>query len=263
MTKKNNENLIQTKQIRKYKQGKFFEEQEKICAEYELDIYINDNFYITVMCLNEKLKEFAVGFLFFEGVIDNIQDIKDIKIQDNKININLNKDFKIDKDKKKVLTTGCGTSITGIDMKKPAPCKKIDIVFRLSPENIIDLMNDFNKKSIIFLETGCVHSCAIADKNSIIIFAEDIGRHNAFDKVIGYCLANNIDLTQKVFLTSGRITSEMAAKAIKAKIPIIISRSAPTTYAVKLAEYFLITLIGFARGERFNMYAFPERVLQG
>ncbi|MBU0650802.1 formate dehydrogenase accessory sulfurtransferase FdhD, partial [bacterium] len=76
-----------------------------------------------------------------------------------------------------------------------------------------------------------------------------------------YCLINEIDITQKVLLTSGRISSEMMAKTIKAKIPIVISRSAPTSYAVRLAEIYLITLIGFARAERFNIYTFPERIM--
>jgi FdhD protein len=252
--------LTVKKRIMRYNNGEALEEDDFICVEASIDIYIDDIFYISVMCLPDKLEVFITGFLFFENIIQEYSDIKNIKILENRIDVSLYKPVKNLKDRKKILTTGCGQSIVSIDLANPVKCKKIDLIFRINKANIIDMMRKFIKYSELFTETGAVHSCAISDGNEILFFADDVGRHNAFDKVVGFCLMNHIDMNQKILLTTGRISSEMMAKTIKSKIPIIISRSAPTSYAVKLAEKFLITLVGFARSDKFNVYSYHERI---
>ncbi len=124
-------------------------------------------------------------------------------------------------------------------------------------------MTDFQKESKIYLQTGGVHSAALADNAGILIFKEDIGRHNAIDKVIGQGLREKVDFSNKIMITSGRISSEVLLKTQKCRIPLIVSKSAPTNQAVKLAKDMGITLIGFARGARMNVYSEEARIKLG
>ena len=121
--------------------------------------------------------------------------------------------------------------------------------------------SEFQKKSKLYLKTGGAHSAAIADNQHIIIFREDIGRHNTIDKVIGYGLSEDLFLEDKILLTSGRISSEVLFKAQKCKFPIVISKGAPTNHAVKLAQEMNITLAGFVRGKVMNVYSASERIV--
>ncbi len=119
----------------------------------------------------------------------------------------------------------------------------------------------FQKRSEGYLSTGGTHSAALAEGRSILVFKEDIGRHNAIDKVIGSRLADKEDFGNKIMITSGRISSEVLLKIQKCSIPLIVSRSAPTNQAVKLAKDMDITLVGFARGSRMNVYNGQERII--
>ena len=138
--------------------------------------------------------------------------------------------------------------------------KKYEDSFKIDVEKLFSLFKDFQKKSELYKSTGCIHCAALADSENIIFLAEDIGRHNAVDKVIGYALLNEITLRNKVLLISGRISSEMVLKAGKWKIPVIVSRSAPTSLAITLAEKIGLTVIGFLRGKRCNIYTHSQRV---
>ncbi len=126
--------------------------------------------------------------------------------------------------------------------------------------NSAKTVEDFQKRSHLYSQTGGSHSAAIADEKKILVFREDIGRHNAIDKVIGRSLEEDIFLEDKILLTSGRISSEVLLKAQKCHIPIIISRGAPTNQAVKLAQEMDITVSGFVRGKSMNIYTKPERI---
>jgi len=110
------------------------------------------------------------------------------------------------------------------------------------------------------MKTGAVHSCQLFFDNNYSYFFEDIGRHNAVDKIIGLSLIKNLDLSEAILMTSGRISSEMLIKVAKIKIPILISSAAPTALAIEKAREINMTLIGFARGERFNIYSGKNRV---
>lgn len=116
---------------------------------------------------------------------------------------------------------------------------------KISQNSIFRLFKEFQQRSTLYRTTGCIHAAALADENEILYIAEDVGRHNAVDKVIGWALLNRVDLKGKIILVSGRISSEMALKTAKWKIPIIVSRTAPTTLAVELAQKANLTLIGF------------------
>jgi FdhD protein len=127
--------------------------------------------------------------------------------------------------------------------------------------SILNLMKEFQKMSELFISTGGVHSTALCDENNIMIFREDIGRHNATDKIVGHCVLENIPLENKFLMTSGRISSEILIKSAKLGMGIVVSRSAPTSLAIEIAEEVGVTVVGFARGNRINVYTYPERII--
>ena len=130
----------------------------------------------------------------------------------------------------------------------------------MSLDDIRRLLKTFRNISSLYLETGGVHSAALSDGKEILFFSEDIGRHNAVDKLIGKAFLNGVSVENKILLTSGRVTSEIMTKAGRNRFPILISRAAPSCMAVSYAEDMGITLIGFARGDRMNIYTWPNRI---
>ena len=126
---------------------------------------------------------------------------------------------------------------------------------------MLQIINLLEERSSTFRLTGGVHSAALADQNGIICMYEDIGRHNAVDKVLGYAFLNEINTEDKCLLLSGRVASEILIKAARAHIPVVLSRTAPTGLTIDLAEELNITVVGFARGDRFSVYSHPERVI--
>jgi FdhD protein len=139
--------------------------------------------------------------------------------------------------------------------------QKIESEVRLEAERIVKIVQQVQSASILYRSTGGVHGAALCTPEELLFFSEDIGRHNAIDKVVGRCLLSDIPTEDKIIVTSGRISSAVLLKIVKSAIPVLISRSAPTTEAVRFADKFGITLIGFVRGKRFNIYSHDWRVL--
>ncbi|MDF2678806.1 MAG: fdhD, partial [Bacillota bacterium] len=204
------------------------------------------------------LKELTLGFLLSESIIESLDDVKKIQIDGTYgRGYVLLKERKILTESllnKRTITSGCGKGTVFYNVIDSFKSKKIEHPISVNLDNVIKLMKEFNHKSELFLTTGGVHSCALCDLEKILYFQEDIGRHNALDKILGSSLMDNLNLKDKIILTSGRISSEMLIKAAKREIPAIISRSAPTTLAIDMANALNILLIGFARGEKMNIY---------
>lgn len=242
---------------------------DTVTEEIMLSIDINKKELVTLLCTNHNLKELVTGYLFSSGIIINISEIKNIEIfnlfcEKWCAHVELvNKSIKQLKFKK-VLNTGCGKGSVIFNEKAVSNFYgiiKSDIQIKSSL--ITDLMKKFQESSKIFLQTGGVHSSAMVHNGKIVSFMEDLGRHNAIDKVIGYFLMKHShvsDFSDKIILTSGRITSEILQKISRCKIPIIISRSAPTDKAVEICIKKNITLVGFARGNRMNVYSGIQRI---
>lgn len=237
-------------------------EEDTVVIEYPFTIFLNDEEIITLLCSPNSLKELTIGFLHSEGLIDSISDIEKIILDKEKgiayvysKNTNrLNKKFH----GKRTITSGCGKGTVFYNVVDSFNSKKIEDKIDITIKQIMDLIKEFNKSSQLFLDTGGVHSCALCDINKIIIFKEDIERHNALDKVLGKALLEDIDFKDKIILTSGRISSEILIKVAKRQIPVIVSRSAPTSLSIDIAKELNIILIGFARGKRMNIYSnFP------
>lgn len=249
--------------IMRVKGDGIWEEEDIVVREYPFTIYVNDKELITLLCSPDSLKELTLGFLYSEGLISSLSDVDQITIDEERgisyVYINRIDPFNEEFRGKRTITSGCGKGTVFYNVIDSFRSKKIEKPMYVPADKIKGLMKEFNENSKLFRETGGVHSCAMCNLDGIIIFKEDIGRHNALDKVLGHAILEGIDTKDKIILTSGRISSEMLIKTAKRQIPVIISRSAPTSLAIEIAQKLNITLIGFVRGEKMNIYAnFPS-----
>jgi FdhD protein len=157
----------------------------------------------------------------------------------------------------RTVTSGCAG---GISFGREVQEKIADgVTFR--QEKIKAIFREFHQKSDTYKLTGGVHGAALTDGERILVFAEDIGRHNAVDKVIGYCLLENLSFEGTIMLASGRLSSEIVSKCARCRIPLLVSRAAPTSLAITIAQSSGLTLVGFVRGERMNVYTGRQRIL--
>ncbi len=245
------------------------EEREKIkdqiVREIPLTILVNDNELVTLQCSPDKLKYLAVGFLLSEGFIKRGTKIKHINLNEKGwyVKIDLEGDSPIIENYpfKRVIGSGCAKAVTFYRDIDAQDCTPLKSQVKYSHEEISNLMRKLQKGSLTFKHTGGVHSSALCSRKGIEIFAEDIGRHNAVDKIFGECFMREISTQDKAILTSGRISSEILIKVAKRKVALIASHSAPTDLAVGLAEKFNLTLIGFVRGHRMNIYTHSYRII--
>lgn len=254
-------NITKEINIKRINNGVQDQTSDSIIEEIPLDIFVNYEFYAALMCTPIEIKELAIGFLFCEGVIYSINSIKSIEVlYESRVCVVLDHDIDVDHDSARTITSGCGKGSLHMKSIDESRIKFIESNSKFAINDILKLMKEFNSKSELFKQTGGVHSCCICNDNSILAFSEDIGRHNALDKVIGKTMISNIDLKDKLVMTTGRISSDIVVKAAKASIQIIVSHSAPTTLALSIAKDAKITIIGFARGNRMNIYCNEYRV---
>ncbi|WP_394867288.1 formate dehydrogenase accessory sulfurtransferase FdhD [Paraclostridium bifermentans] len=244
--------------IKKYQNEEVDEVEDLVVCEYPLTIFLNDQEFITLLCSPKSLKNLSIGFLYSEGIIKSVSDIDNINIDEKMgyayIKIGNVSKFAKQLYGKRVITTGCGKGSIFYNALDSLKCKQFKNNLDIDYKKLLDIMKLFNKKSELFLETGGVHSVGLIDGDDILYFEEDIGRHNALDKIIGNCLIDNVNIEDKAIITSGRITSEIVLKCAKLGIGCIISRSAPTNLAIDTGKKLNIEIIGFARGNKLNVY---------
>lgn len=237
-----------------------------VVEELPFTIFLNGQELATLLSSPGDSDYLAVGFLYSERLVENKDEIKSLVFNKDRsiIKVETKNQERPDSTKKvkKRISSGCGTlaNISGnlFDIRQYS---KVGSRLAISPDEITELMRKLQHRSRLYRSTGGVHSAALSSGNDILIFAEDIGRHNAVDKVLGHAILDSIPLEDRIILTSGRVSSEIALKAVRANIPIVISRSAPTMLGAKLASHLGVTLIGFARGRRMNIYTHEERVI--
>lgn len=236
----------------------------QVIIEMPLTIYVNDEELVTLLCTPERMDHLALGFLWSEGVLDGKDDVKKVVVDEEKgtvwVDAAKDKEFIKNLMFKRLITSGCGKGTTFYSVVDSMGSKKITSEVKVSPVQILDLMVNFQKTSELYQATHGVHSAALATPEEILLFREDIGRHNAIDKILGQCLMDGTSLSDKLIITSGRISSEVLLKTAKRGIPVLISRTSPTNLGVRLADKLGVTLIGFVRGGKMNVYTHGERI---
>lgn len=194
--------------------------QDEIIIEHPFTIFLNEEELVTILCTPEFLKELAVGFLFSENYIENLDEIQRMEIgeESKTIYVSIKEKNKKLRDKCSVgrrITSGCGKKTSFYNIKDSKPTSKLAKEFYINAATVVQLMKEFNNLSVLFKETGGVHSCALCSAEKILFYAEDIGRHNALDKVLGSGHLEGIRFDDKLILTTGRISSEMLIKSAK------------------------------------------------
>ena len=238
--------------------------QLPVVAEKAVTIFLNNQEILTAMTLGDYLEELAVGFLFNQNMISQEDKIEAIDYDEELSVIVVRTDRKTNFEEKlqsKIRTSGCAQGTIYGDMMDKFNLINLSKSSMISKTQIINLSKKINTTPSLYLKAGAIHGCVLATGDEPLIYMEDIGRHNAVDKISGVMFQNNISATDKVFYTTGRLTSEMVLKTVIMGLPILISRSGFTEAGVSLARKAGLTLIGRARGSRFVALSGAERVI--
>lgn len=256
---------IKKVKIQKINNGEVTSMEDTVIVEYPFTIFLNGDEFITLLCSPSGLEYLAVGFLVSEGIIKSKNHIEKISLDEEKGHIYIDLTKKTDLAEKlfgkRTVTTGCGKGTVFYNVLDSLGTQPIKSDMQIKAESILNISTQLNQNSELFKETGGVHSCALCGEDEILMFHEDVGRHNALDKIVGEAFLKDILLEEKILITSGRVSSEMIIKTAKRKIPILVSRSAPTDLSVSIAKELGVTLLGFARGRRMNIYHGENRIV--
>ncbi|MED3882462.1 formate dehydrogenase accessory sulfurtransferase FdhD [Priestia megaterium] len=259
---------VKKRTVLRFKNGQMESVEDKIVTEFPVTVKINEEEFVTMVCSPQYIEDMVIGYLASEGIIRAYKDIKNIWVQEKEgyVHVTIDKlnPYFQNLQNKRYITSCCGASRQGfVFINDALTAKKMnDISVELSINDCFQLMNKLQQSAATFQETGGVHNAAICDKNGFMLSRMDIGRHNALDKLYGYCLKNHISIRDKVVVFSGRISSEILLKVAKIGCEIVLSKSAPTELALNLAEELRITTVGFIRNDSLNIYTCPERILR-
>ncbi len=246
----------------RYEFKKWEHHDAETIVETPVSLTVNGEVWLTFMCTPVNLEEMAVGFLYNEGIIESMDEVADARLCEHGDNVDVWLSHAVQQPTSWKRTSGCTGGVTAVDL-----LAKPDVSFdgsrpKIPPEAIMGLVEQLMQAQSLYRETGGVHSSALSDGERIVISAEDIGRHNTLDKIAGLCLMNNLWPETRLLITTGRISSEMLQKAARMQVPILISRTSPSSLSIEMAERYGITLIGYARTHRFNVYSNQQRVGQ-
>ncbi|MCL4456625.1 MAG: formate dehydrogenase accessory sulfurtransferase FdhD [Nitrospirae bacterium] len=251
------ESFIKRK-ICKSASGSLEEREDLIAVEKRLRVSVNGKEVLSLYCTPLMVRELVVGMFMTEDIIKGGWCAERMSVQygeDVVVDIPAEGEASTEG---AVITSGC---IGGITFPKRMSLQKIDDPFTVKADDLKGVFRRFQNASELYKSTGCVHSAGLSDGREILCLAEDIGRHNAVDKIIGYAILEKIPFEGKIMLASGRLSSEIVSKCAKWGIPMVASRTSPTSLAVDIAEKSGVTVIGFIRADRLNVYTHPQRVV--
>ncbi|HOI72111.1 MAG TPA: formate dehydrogenase accessory sulfurtransferase FdhD [Methanobacterium sp.] len=229
--------------------------REIIVCDEDIELTINKQVSRNFSISPNNLKEFAVGYLLGEGLAGTVDDITRVDLQGNKINVEISvADF----DLRKELIVG--SDCFGGWRRKIEMVDKVESDFQISKESLFDAFAKLKDSAKIWQETGGTHVAGMVYKDNFIS-VEDVSRHVAVDKLVGTAALKKFDFSRSFVVYSGRMPADMMIKIARIKIPILASNAAPTSSGVTVAQESGVTMIGFVRGDRFNIYSSPERIL--
>ncbi|WP_066632694.1 formate dehydrogenase accessory sulfurtransferase FdhD [Desulfolucanica intricata] len=235
-----------------------------VVRETPLTIFLNGAEFVTLVCSPANLYELALGFLCSEGILQHKKDLKKVALEEEKGIIQIETAKPVIEEEyfmRRYITSCCGKGRSSFYFINDARgTKTVTGNISISIKEIKNLIMELETRAKIFQTTGGTHGAGLCTPKEMLLFFEDIGRHNAVDKLFGRSFLDELQLEDKIIVFSGRVSSEILIKVAKIGIPIIISRSAPTDLAVKIATELGITVIGFARGDRMNIYTHTNRV---
>ena len=235
-------------------------------TELSVTLSVNGEDWLALMCTPLEVEALAVGFLFNEGLIHSKDEIASVRVCPTGDNVDVWLAHAVEKPAQWRRTSGCTGGVTSVSAEvKPVVANRQPLSegVMLPPEQVTALVNQLFAAQDLYQTAGGVHTSALSDGKRILVVAEDIGRHNTLDKIAGRCLLDGINPHQRVLITTGRVSSEMMQKAARIGASVVISRTAPSSLSIEIAEQSGITLIGYARRDRFTVYCHPQRVVAG
>lgn len=240
--------------IYNFKNGVLESEEGGMVSEFPLSLVVNGREIATLIASPHDLRFLVAGFLRLQGFVESVHDFLALSVCNDFGAASVTIRGELPERLKPVLTSGCGTGIT-FNLPKAAEKRGVSGVH--APESVFALMNELAGKAEGYRQHGGMHSAGVGEE-SLLLHAEDIGRHNTIDRIAGEALLKGISLAGKILVTSGRVSTELVAKASLLGIEVVASRTSPTDMAVRMAEEAGITLIGYVKADRFKVYTHPE-----
>jgi FdhD protein len=225
----------------------------EVVREQPLTIHVNGERFLTLLCTPLKVEALVVGYLWMEKVIASLQEIRHLAVSvvDGRADVTMAGPVTLPTER--ILTSGCGGGITFRIDHRLFP--RVTSSLRVRPEQLAARMKDLYTAAVHYQASRGIHGAALADPERLLIVAEDVGRHNAVDKVMGEALLQGLDVRDRILLSTGRVSSEMLLKAARMGVPVVASRTSPTEMAVALAEQLGITVCGYVRPDGLNLYS--------
>ena len=235
-----------------------------VVTEKPLTVFLNGQEIVTLMTIGDEPELLAVGFLLNQNMLRLGDKISGIEYEDDLDVVVVRTDRETDFEKvlkKKTITSGCAQGTVFGDLMEKLSSISLSSSDKLRTSWLYELSKKINNTPSLYLEAGAIHGCVLCKQNHPLIYMEDVGRHNAIDKIAGYMFLNNIEPIDKIFYTTGRLTSEMVIKTVQMRIPILVSRSGFTAWGAELAQEAGLTLVGRAKGRRFIVLSGAERII--
>lgn len=238
--------------------------ETSVVTERPLTLFLNAREIVTMMTIGDRPDLLAVGYLLNQNMLRPDDEITAVDYDDDLETVVVRTKRQTDyeeKLKKKIQTSGCAQGTVFGDLMEEFESVELSAGARLKTSWLYALTRKINTEPSLYLKAGAIHGCVLCEADRPLVYMEDVGRHNAVDKIAGYMFVNRVSPEDKSFYTTGRLTSEMVIKTVKMRIPILMSRSGFTAWGVELARKAGLTLIGRARGKRFVCLSAPERLI--
>jgi FdhD protein len=234
--------------------------ERPVIAEVALSIIVDGREFVTLMCTPWKLNCLVLGFLYLEGIIDQVEDVALLRVcvPDRVAEVRLARPVALPQ--RRVLTAGCTGGTSFRDYLVEVERQRVTSARRVSVAQLYALMRQLQQHAGLYRESRGVHTAALSDGDTLLVVAEDVGRHNCLDKIAGECLLRALPTADRILLSSGRISSEMLLKAAAMRVPIVVSRTSPTALSLALAERLDIMVVGYVRPDGMNVYTHSWRL---
>jgi FdhD protein len=237
-----------------------------IAGEHPLTLYVDKREIVTLMTLGQAPEALAIGYLRNQRLVKSISQIAEVQVDWETDAVAVTTNSAIDgldaRMEKRTVTTGCGQGTVFGDLMEEVDSISLRDDVKLEEETLYDLLDAVRRHETIYKSAGAVHGCALAAGGDILYFVEDVGRHNAVDAIAGQMWLDNVDGSDKVFYTTGRLTSEMVIKAAQMEIPFLVSRSGLTHMGYQIASRVGITMIGRAVNKHYLLFTGRQRFVK-
>jgi len=245
-----------------FRKGSIETVKDEVAVEKKLELYINGKIYAVFSISPIQIRELIIGHLLTEGIIESLDEIESLNVFGGRVHVHLKKTRIDSLVKPRLILTACGGAE---NLQRPlGKLRRVEelLGLKLNSQVVFRAVKVLNSQASTFRRTGGTHASTLLDRDGrVLAFSEDVGRHNAVDKVVGRAFMDGVNLKETLLASTGRLTSEIVLKAAQVGIPVVTSISAPTDRGVKAAKETGLTLIGFVRGRRFNVYTYPERLV--